>query len=94
VRNRAGCWLSRSTGKQLYMRCVNCHGLELQSGGVAPDLRESTLAMDMDRLWAVLHDGALKQRGMPQYGELSRAEARQLHAYIRDGARKALAAGR
>jgi len=81
-------------GRQLYMRCVNCHGLELQSGGVAPDLRESELAMDMDRLWAVLHDGALKQRGMPQYDELSRGEVRQLHAYIRSGAREALAVGK
>jgi quinohemoprotein ethanol dehydrogenase len=59
---------------------------------VAPDLRESPLAMDMDRLWAVLHHGALRQSGMPRYGKFTRKEVRQLHAYIRAGAREALKA--
>ncbi|MDG2003323.1 MAG: PQQ-dependent dehydrogenase, methanol/ethanol family [Novosphingobium sp.] len=79
-----------SAGSQLYLRCVNCHGMQLQSGGVAPDLRESTLAMDMDSLWSVLHDGSLQRRGMPRYEKLTRGEVRQLRAYVRSGARVAL----
>jgi len=77
-------------GSQLYLGCVNCHGLDLAAGGVAPDLRESRLAMDMDSLWSVLHDGALREKGMPRFDELTREQVRQIHAYIRAGARKAL----
>jgi quinohemoprotein ethanol dehydrogenase len=77
-------------GRQLYMRCVVCHGYDLNSGGIAPDLRESQVAMQMDGLWTVLHDGALAPRGMPRFDNYSRDEVRELHAYIRAGARKKL----
>jgi len=83
-----------AAGRQLYLRCVNCHGLDLGSGGVAPDLRESVLSMDVDRLWSVLHDGALQERGMPRYEKLTRKQVRQIHAYICGGAREALKAGK
>jgi quinohemoprotein ethanol dehydrogenase len=81
-----------AAGSELYLRCVNCHGLKLEANGVAPDLRESVLAMDLEALWDVLHEGALIERGMPRYDELTREEVRQLHAYIRHGAREALKA--
>jgi quinohemoprotein ethanol dehydrogenase len=68
--------------------------MELKSGGVAPDLRESVLAMDVDSLWSVLHDGSLQERGMPRYEKLPREEVRQLHAYVRAGAREALKSGK
>jgi len=49
--------------------------------------------MDVDRLWSVLHDGALQERGMPRYEKLTREQVRQIHAYIRAGAREARKAG-
>jgi quinohemoprotein ethanol dehydrogenase len=83
-----------AAGGRLFRSCVNCHGAELRAGGVAPDLRESRLALDREAFWSVLHDGALEHRGMPRYGEFTREEALQLQAYIRAGARKALAASK
>ena len=74
------------------MWCGTCHGADLQSGGApAPDLRESAVALSEDALWSVVHDGALIQKGMPRYPELTRSQVRNLQAYIRAGARDALA---
>jgi quinohemoprotein ethanol dehydrogenase len=81
-----------AAGRQTYMRCVVCHGFNLTSGGIAPDLRESGIALQYDSLWSVLHDGVLSNRGMPRFDNLTRDEVRRLHAYIRAGAREALAA--
>jgi quinohemoprotein ethanol dehydrogenase len=77
-------------GRQLYMGCIVCHGYNLNAGGIAPDLRESGIALQIDSLWSVLHDGVLASRGMPRFDNLTRDEVRQLHAYIRAGAREAL----
>lgn len=79
-----------AAGRQLYMRCVVCHGRDLDpAGGVAPDLRESALALDETAFWGVVHDGALLPRGMPRFAQLTRAEAHQILAYVRAGARQA-----
>jgi quinohemoprotein ethanol dehydrogenase len=76
-------------GEKLYMRCVLCHGVELQGvGGPAPDLRESPIAFNPDSLWGVVHDGALIQNGMPPFANLTREQVSQIYTYIRSGARK------
>ena len=73
--------------------CSVCHGMNLNSAGApGPDLRESSLALHWESLWAVLHNGTLMSRGMPRYEHYSEAQVRQMHAYIRAGAREALAA--
>ncbi|TGD73324.1 PQQ-dependent dehydrogenase, methanol/ethanol family [Mangrovimicrobium sediminis] len=75
------------------IRCSACHGQNLNAaGGPAPDLRESRLALYEDSLWSVVHDGILLPRGMPRLADLSREQVRQIHAFIRTGAREALAA--
>ena len=51
------------------------------------------MALYSDDLWAVLHDGALLERGMPRYEAFSRKQVNQIHAFIRAGARKARAVG-
>ncbi len=79
-----------ATGRQVYMNCLVCHGINLVSGGNAPDLRESALALNLDTLWSVLHDGALMQNGMPRFDNLSRDQVKAVHAYIRSGARAVL----
>src|SRR5579862_7308278 len=44
-------------GVQYTLNCSNCHGAAAASAGApAPDLRESSIAMDRDALWHVLHD--------------------------------------
>ena len=73
------------------MRCSSCHGLNLRSAGApAPDLRESSIALQQESLRAVLHDGSLMPRGMPRFETLTDAQLRQIHAYIRAGAREVL----
>ena len=80
-------------GERIYLICSYCHGRNLQAtGSPAPDLRESRLALSEEAMWTVLNEGTLLSRGMPRYQHLSREQVRQLHAYIRSGAREALAA--
>lgn len=74
--------------------CSPCHGQNLNSaGGPAPDLRESATAIYEESLWTLLQGGELLPRGMPRFEQLGREQVRQIHAYIRSGAREALAAG-
>jgi quinohemoprotein ethanol dehydrogenase len=81
-------------GRFLYMGCMGCHGRALEgAGGPAPDLRESKLALDPNALWSVVHDGALKESGMPPYEMFTREQVMQLYAFIRAGARQALNKG-
>ena len=81
-----------AAGHAIYnLACGVCHGLNLQSAGApAPDLRESHLALSEPGVWAVVHDGALISRGMPQMAMLPRPQLDQIYAYIRSGAREAL----
>jgi quinohemoprotein ethanol dehydrogenase len=71
--------------------CGVCHGLELVSTGApGPDLRESAIALHLESLTALLRDGRLMSRGMPRFDKLTPEQIRQVHAYIRAGAREAL----
>jgi quinohemoprotein ethanol dehydrogenase len=77
-------------GHALFLQCAICHGLNLIStGSPAPDLRESAIALRRESLWTVLHDGTLLPLGMPRFEALTETEVRQIHAYIRAGARAA-----
>jgi quinohemoprotein ethanol dehydrogenase len=78
------------TGRALSIACIACHGIGLKAAGApAPDLRESQIALTREGLWAVVHEGALKERGMPQF-DFTENQVKQLHAYIRATAREAL----
>ena len=79
-------------GHALFIACAACHGRNLVSPGApGPDLRESPVALHRASLWAVVHDGALIQHGMPRFATLTRAQVDDIYAYIRAGARAALA---
>lgn len=71
--------------------CQLCHGFGAIAGGVAPDLRASTLALSPDAFRAVVKEGLLERRGMPRFEELGDAELRSLYWYIRQRARADLA---
>jgi quinohemoprotein ethanol dehydrogenase len=81
-----------AAGHTLYMACALCHGRDLVAVGSAPDLRESQAALDPEAFYAIVHDGALLQKGMPRFDMLSREQVRQVWSYIRAGARQAAAA--
>jgi quinohemoprotein ethanol dehydrogenase len=81
-------------GRKLSLTCLNCHGPGFTTGsGPAPDLRESRMALTPDGLWAVVHDGALRSRGMPAFDWLTRPQVNALYAYIRYAARASIANG-
>ncbi|TGD71798.1 PQQ-dependent dehydrogenase, methanol/ethanol family [Mangrovimicrobium sediminis] len=81
-----------AAGQLLFGSCRNCHGAgAISYGAPAPDLRESALAMDLEALYSALQQGTFTPRGMPSFDELSREQVRQIHAFIRDRARAALA---
>jgi quinohemoprotein ethanol dehydrogenase len=77
------------------LACSGCHGLNLTSpGSPGPDLRESRIALSEQGIWAAVHEGALLQKGMPQFTMLGPQEVHEIYAYIRAGARAALANGK
>jgi|CXWL01.1.fsa_nt_gi quinohemoprotein ethanol dehydrogenase len=76
----------------LHRNCHICHGPNLIAGGAAPDLRRAQSPMSIEGLTAVLHDGSLRSRGMPQYEEMPAEEIEGLQHYIRQQARVAIAA--
>ena len=80
-----------AAGRALFIQCAACHGVGLQSTGTpGPDLRESAIAVDLEAFRTVLKEGPLMERGMPRFEMLPDQQIRQLHAYVRAGAREAL----
>jgi quinohemoprotein ethanol dehydrogenase len=73
--------------------CSVCHGDQLDAMGLAPDLRESSIALDRAALAAFLRSGALISRNMPKYDDLSDEEIEDLYQYIRAGARRIRSVG-
>jgi quinohemoprotein ethanol dehydrogenase len=84
-----------AAGQALFnLACSACHGLNLASPGApGPDLRESRIALSESGVFAAVHDGALLEKGMPQFAMLGSHEIHEIYAYIRAGARAALATG-
>jgi quinohemoprotein ethanol dehydrogenase len=70
--------------------CTFCHGESMISTGGAPDLRESKVAFDRASFAALLRSGALLDRGMPKFDDLSDADIEGLYQYIRSKARAAM----
>ncbi|RVT94778.1 PQQ-dependent dehydrogenase, methanol/ethanol family [Sphingomonas crocodyli] len=68
--------------------CIICHGAGMIAGGAAPDLRKSAIPLDADAFKQVVHDGALMDRGMGKFDNLSDAELEGLRHYIRQRARE------
>ena len=63
------------------------------SGSPGPDLRESGLALDQAAFLQVVKGGALLEKGMPRYDDLTREQALQIWMYVRKTAREARQGG-
>ena len=70
--------------------CFLCHGPSAVSGGGAPDLRSSGVPLSYDAMSSVIRDGAMLERGMPIFDELSDEDIVNLQHYIRMRAEDAL----
>jgi quinohemoprotein ethanol dehydrogenase len=80
----------KGAGLYLEHRCGNCHGWDLENyASIAPDLRESRLAVSYEAFKSVLIDGALAAAGMPKFDHMSEDEMRAIHMFIRQRARSA-----
>jgi quinohemoprotein ethanol dehydrogenase len=63
--------------------CGTCHGDGAIGGGVLPDLRRSAALHSAETWSAIVHDGALKDRGMIAWGtQLSREDIEAVRAYV------------
>jgi hypothetical protein len=79
---------------QLFLACALCHGRHARSAGSpGPDLRESALALDKDAFLQVVKGGALLEKGMPRYDDMTREQVLQIWMYVRKAAREAKNSG-
>jgi putative heme-binding domain-containing protein len=68
-------------GKQLFLACSRCHGLE-GGGGEGPNLnRPATRARDDQALLAIIRDG-IPDRGMPGFRQFTNGELHALVSYV------------
>ena len=82
-----------ATGGALYIKhCVLCHGIAAVSATHAPDLRLSPVAYSADAFRSVLHDGVLKDEGMPPFAEFTPDQLEAIRQYVRTAAHDARAA--
>jgi len=70
-------------GRQLYnLYCAFCHGGNVVSGGIVPDLRYRIAKLDP--IWqSIVIDGSLRENGMPSWSEyMTGDEADAIKAYV------------
>lgn len=72
--------------------CVTCHGSGVVAAGFAPDLRASAIPLSGEAFEKIVRGGALRSRGMPDFGELTSGDLENIRSYIRQRARETLAA--
>lgn len=77
-----------AAGKPLFDgNCLSCHGPGGMSGGGAPRLTRSPVILSEETFESVVHDGALKENGMPQFGTLTKAQLAAIRQYLRSSAK-------
>lgn len=75
-------------GGRMFVACVFCHGQIGKSGGTAPELARSPVPISADAFDAVVRQGALRDNGMPKFGEFSDEEMKDLRQFIRTEAHR------
>ncbi|MEM7540348.1 MAG: PQQ-dependent dehydrogenase, methanol/ethanol family [Pseudomonadota bacterium] len=81
------------SGAEVYTQwCMMCHGAGAGSGGYAPDLRASPVMTNIDALEPIVFGGALRQRGMPEFNNLSKQDIVAVQHYVRRQANNDIAA--
>jgi quinohemoprotein ethanol dehydrogenase len=73
-------------GAERFAACQWCHGAGAISGGMAPDLRASTVPLDAAKFSTIVK-GGVEPRGMPKFEELTDRDLEALRHFIRARAR-------
>ncbi len=73
-------------GAERFAACQWCHGSGATAGGMAPDLRASTVPLDAAKFTTVVK-GGIEPRGMPKFEELTARDLESLRHFIRARAR-------
>ena len=71
-------------------RCAVCHGIDVISPGMAPDLRASPVLASTEAFADVVRGGSLQQNGMPKYAHLTDEQLLKIRHYVRREAEKSL----
>ncbi|MBX5459769.1 MAG: PQQ-dependent dehydrogenase, methanol/ethanol family [Steroidobacteraceae bacterium] len=77
-------------GKAHYARlCGRCHGLNMRSANIIPDLRRSAALADKEAWRAIVIDGVLERQGMVSWSKFISPEgAEAIRAYVAEEARR------
>jgi quinohemoprotein ethanol dehydrogenase len=70
-------------GQSLYGKCSGCHGPGLLAAGMAPDLKASAIALNLDLFRLVVQKGERLNMGMPAYPDLTDEQLLSLMHWIR-----------
>ena len=70
--------------------CSRCHSGSMAGNHVAPDLRESIIASNVETLGIVLREGTLVSRGMPLFDDLTDEDIEGLYHLVRQKASEAI----
>ncbi len=81
-----------TAGADVFGQCMFCHGENAIAGGVAPDLRASSIVLSDDAFANVVRDGGRRVLGMPSFENLSEHQLSALQHYIREQAELSLTA--
>jgi len=75
-----------SGGTAFATHCAGCHGPDAAAGGAAPDLRSSAVILSEAAFREIVQGGALVQRGMPRFEEMTDDELEGIRDYLRSKA--------
>ena len=75
-------------------RCAGCHGLEVISPGMTPDLRASATVLSESGFMAAVRRGSRRTQGMPAFPGLTDQQLEDLRHHIREQAEAALVRSR
>lgn len=73
-------------GAAKYASCAWCHGANAIAGGMAPDLRASTVPLTAASFATIVKEG-IEARGMPKFAEATDRDLEALRHYLRQQAR-------
>jgi quinohemoprotein ethanol dehydrogenase len=77
-------------GAQDFGKCSGCHGSEMYSAGMAPDLRASSIPFELSSFKDIVKGGSRNANGMPAFPDMTDEQLEALQHYIRQRAKETL----